>query len=821
VTARRWIAFLLVTAAVALLVAREAALVYADYRWYRAMGALSVWEARMSSLLLLRLAGGAGIGLFAFANFYAVRRSVVSLVLPRRIGNLDIGEEVSSRSLTGVALLLAVAVAAALALSLDDWSGFLLARIGQPFGETDPYFARDLGFFTYRLPFESFLFTWVTASVLCIAAVVVFLYVLTPGLRLEQGRLHVSEYIRRHLAVLGGVVVLLLAWHVRLDMYGVLLDGSGPGGAFGAVDHRVGIPGNLVLSMVTLAAGLIVIWAGWTGQRRLLAAAVAAIVVTGVTTRDVAPFIAARFPDQSDSTARERPYEATRAGYTRRAYSVDRIVAGDTAAAFPSLADAALGVSVWDPGPLARAVEAESRLEAGARVGWSTDRDGLVGIVASPEPPPGPGEAAPVGTAVRALATAADDRGAPMTLVEPGVEPEASLLAPALVLDQPLGYAVIPDSAGVVRGVPLGSPFERLVEGLSVQNLRLWLSELPEPRPVLVTRRDARERVEALAPFFVQGSRVTPLVFGDSLDWVIDLYSSSSTYPLSHPFVLAGAPRSYFQHAATALVHSSTGQVQLVADPDPDPIARTWFAEFPSLFVAQAAIPPRILAALPPATDAARAVSLAFGRYGTRTLSGVPMHPPVVDGADSTLAGELPVVALPHGGPVAVEFPLLDQAERVRGVFVAEGGAARRMAWLPDSAARGPVWHDVLERLAAADSSARQGTGSVVHGVTRAFMLGRHVAFAQPAYRWTPGAVPALLHVSYLVGDTARVAPTLRQGSGLRIAPAPNRPMSAEESRRALRDLYQAMRDALRRGDWVAFGKAFDALGTLIGRPVP
>jgi len=31
--------------------------------------------------------------------------------------------------------------------------------------------------------------------------------------------------------------------------------------------------------------------------------------------------------------------------------------------------------------------------------------------------------------------------------------------------------------------------------------------------------------------------------------------------------------------------------------------------------------------------------------------------------------------------------------------------------------------------------------------------------------------------------------------------------------------LYAAMRDALRRGDWAAFGRAFDELGRLLGPP--
>lgn len=820
-TSRRWLGLVVVAAAIVLLAAREISQFYAGYRWYRAMGALSLWEARLAALTVLRAGGALIVGLFAFANIYAVRRSVVSLVLPRRIGNLDIGEEVSSRALTGVTVALAALVGLALALSLRDWTGFLLARVGRPFGETDPYFNADLGFFAYDLPFEHTLFTWLTASVLCVAAVVVFLYVLTPGLRLERGRLHVSEYVRRHLAVLAGVLLVLLAWHFRLEMYGILLAGSGPDGAFTSLDRRVGIPGALVLAMVTVAAGLIVIWGGWTGQRRLVFTAVGGVLLTGVVTRDLAPLFASRFPDDPDPVRRELPYQATRAGYTRRAYAVDRILEGDSSIAYRTLADAAIGVPSWDAVPLSRAVEAESRLSRGARVGWVSRPDGIIGLVTSPEPPPAPGEAAPRGLAVRTLASAADERGAPVRLLEPGSDDDAVVLAPSLVMDSARGYVVVPDSARRVKGVPLTSPLERLAEALSVRNPRLWVDELPEPGPVLVTVRGVRERVAALAPFFVQGSRVEPLVYGDSLFWVVELYAASSTYPLSRDFVIAGRARSYFQHAATALVLSGTGAVRIVADSALDPIAASWVDRFPQLFVQARDVPPAILNDLPPAADAARTQALAFGLYGTRADRHRPLHPPVVDGADSSLAAQLPVYALPDGGPTALEIPLLDQSERVRGVLVSEGGPGHRTAWLAAAGQSGPLWHAVLDRLARADSAAHPADASAVHGVVRAFMLGDQVAYSQPVYDWTPGAVPRLLDVAYLAGDSALVAPTLRHARGVTLAPRPGAPAAPADLRRAVAQLYQTMRDALRRGDWEAFGRAFNALGRLLAGSSP
>ena len=59
---------------------------YADYLWYDSLGARDVWRARVGtrSRAAARLVRSPR-ALFAFVNLYAVRQSVVSLVLPRRI----------------------------------------------------------------------------------------------------------------------------------------------------------------------------------------------------------------------------------------------------------------------------------------------------------------------------------------------------------------------------------------------------------------------------------------------------------------------------------------------------------------------------------------------------------------------------------------------------------------------------------------------------------------------------------------------------------------------------------------------------------------
>ena len=327
---RRWVLLAVAGAAILLLAARAVAQIYVDYEWFEAAGALELWRARAAAALVMRLLSGLAAGLFVFVNLYAVRYSIVSVDLPRKVANLEIRERVSGRYLMLAVIVIAILLGGVLSLPQDDWTTFTMAYSNVAFNETDPYFGNDLGFFVYWLPFEQTLYYWTLIALLIVTALVVFLYALTPSLRWDRGRLYISGYVRRHLTVLAGVVLLVLAWSFRLDMYGVLTSGSGPDGAFGYVDHKVLIPGNLILAIATLASALVVVWAGWTGQGRLAGAAILGIMVLALLTREVAPFIGEHIAEERDPQRRELPYQNARVAYSRRAYATDAIRRADS-----------------------------------------------------------------------------------------------------------------------------------------------------------------------------------------------------------------------------------------------------------------------------------------------------------------------------------------------------------------------------------------------------------------------------------------------------------------------------------------------------------
>src|SRR5687768_1416578 len=233
---RRWAIVALAGLALLLLAGRALASLYVDHLWFEAMGASALWRTRAFYTALAMGLSGATAGLIVFLNLYAVRRSIVSLILPRRVANIEIGEEVPRHYLMGAVVGMALLFAVLLALPADRWTAFALAFEGVSFRESDPYFGADFGYFVYRLPFETTIYIWSLITMLVATALVVFLYALTPGLRWERGTLHVSGYVRRHITVLACCFLLLLAWSYRLDGYQLLVEGSGTDGAFGYVD---------------------------------------------------------------------------------------------------------------------------------------------------------------------------------------------------------------------------------------------------------------------------------------------------------------------------------------------------------------------------------------------------------------------------------------------------------------------------------------------------------------------------------------------------------------------------------------------------------
>jgi uncharacterized membrane protein (UPF0182 family) len=810
----RWLVALAL-GALALLAGRALAAAYADYLWFASLGASALWRERFWLTLLARGGSGVAAGAFVFVNLYAVRQSIVSLVLPRRLGNLEIGEEVPGRDIVAVALLTAALSGWLVALPSDSWQQLALARHDLPFGERDPYLATDLGFFVNMLPFETsaYLLTLVTA--LLTTALVTFFYALTPSLRWDREGLRVSQYARRHLLVLTAVLLLVMAWSFRLDGYRALLAGSGVDGAFSFTDHRAGIPANSWLAMLALGSAVVLLAFGWIGQLRVASAAVAVLLVLGIGLQTLWPWYQRR-PIPADPAARELPYLLVRAEYSRRAFGVDRILGADSALRYDSPRAAAAAVSSWDPSVLLRATARRERGDAMA-IGWTSAGAALAARIAVRAPVVAGDSAPPRWTIERVLAAAADAAGDEVLL--PDSAGSAALPAVFVYDGAPDDLLIVADTQDVLPAPALTTSRARYAFAWSRQRLGLINAELPGPHPRALLVRDVRHRVAAIAPFFAQGSAVTPVVVGDSLSWMIDLYAVSATYPLSRRDSLGDGEYTYIHHAATAIVSAHTGRVTLLRDEVLDPLARNWVAIFPSLFADRTTVPDAMIAALPPAADGARAQARMLARFGRRGEM-----PPSGD-LPSVVPDSLPASVregaylVPAGRAIAWTTPVLDSAGHLTGLVVATGGAARATYWFPLPSA-GARWSTIAGQLKSAlDSGVPAAAGARVRrGAVRVVPVKDGILFAQSVFSERPDAPVTLLRSAVLANGTVAAGRNVSQALGAPAVAVDTAALTPAAFRARVTALYAQMRAALQRGEWIAFGRAYDALGALLAR---
>ncbi|MBC7789666.1 MAG: UPF0182 family protein [Anaerolineae bacterium] len=815
---RRWAIIAVAVTAAILLTGRALATVYADYLWFAALDAQSLWRTRALVGTLGRFVYWLLLSAFVFANVYAVRRSVASLRIPRQIGNLEIPEEVSGRYLDAAALALSLILGAFLAFPFPEWSRIALPFLGIPFGESDPYLGADLGFFVYRLPFERSLRDRALLAILVAAATVIGLYALTPSLERKQGTLYVSNYVRRHLFALVALLILVLAWSYRLDAYSLLIDGSGVGGAFTYADHRANLAVRLALSLVAAAAAALVAWAGWTGQVRIALTAVGILLLLSLSLRNGAPFLARRWARTLDPIARERPYLAARDAYTRRAYAVDRISRGDSMVPLGNelLATAA---SVWDLAAIGGAVAPPAKARASSRVlGWEMGRSGL--SVIAPYGPVGDAGNSSYWRLDRYSAASVSSRGEPVSLPSSLPDGEESLATP-VVFDSAVGYALIADSSGSVAAPTLNTLAARLAFAWTLQNHRLLAGDLPHPDPRIVTWRDLRTRLTRLFPFFRQGDSVAPLVEGDTLFWIVELYAASPSYPLSQRMALGETDVSYVHHAATAIVNSRTGRVTLASAAAQDRLTETWTRAFPDMFVSREALRPSIAEALPPHREHALIQAATFASVGTRNSGPRAGFVPRADGSDSALASGDRTLFASATTPSALAWstPILDSGDGLLGLIIALGGDQPATQWFPYDST-GVTWHSLVEAMQRPPDSLAEITRGTVLGPVRGIPTRIGPLFVQTTYTWRLDSPPLMRRVTLRLPDgSIRHGSSVAQAAGfMRVEADSSGPATRETFEERVRALYMQMRSTLARGDLEGFGKAYRALGDLLAR---
>lgn len=254
-------------------------------------------------------------------------------------------------------------------LGRNHWAIVLQAWQRTNFGQTDPLFHQDIGFYIFTLPFWEWLRFGLTALMISALAGVTLIYLLA-GDSLSLGQFTgFNRAQRQHIQALAGGFCLCLSLSFWLERYKLLY--SLRGVTFGAsyTDIKITLPLYTLFAVFTLGVGIILLWSairrGGKGQIRLAPASPWLLrSVTGYACLifiigQLLPNLVQALIVQPNELERELPYIQRTIDFTRQAYNLETVYAEpfqpENNLTAPVLADNAptvRNIRLWDTRPL-------------------------------------------------------------------------------------------------------------------------------------------------------------------------------------------------------------------------------------------------------------------------------------------------------------------------------------------------------------------------------------------------------------------------------------------------------------------------------------
>jgi uncharacterized membrane protein (UPF0182 family) len=655
-------AILIVAIAILLVVGVD---LYTDVTWFDSLGFASVFWTRLGAEWLLFIAAWVIASAVLAANWLLARRLAGGgqMTVPwlkqqpgQYRGTVVMQPDIRTVSARAVGALLAVlAVGLGFMFALPAKAMWLTALANfqaVPFDKVDPILGRDVSFYVFHLPWQTFLqgwFLWLVLFALAGAAVIYLgitsagqlaAQVQTPDIR--RFRLRLAPAAQRHLLVLGAVVLGLLAWGYQLSIPQLFYSTSGAAYGAGYTDVHARLPVLQLLTWISVAGAAILLLNLVVRVRWLPYAAVAAWLLVALIGNSVYPGLLQKLSVEPNELTREREYIEHTIQFTRAAFGLDSVATADypvSEGAVPLDLEAnestIRNIRLWDYRPLGRTY---SQLQA-IRLYYTfndvdIDRYRLGGdyrqvtLSAREMNHDLLSEAAQTwlnrhliythgSGVVLSPVNEVGAEGLPALWVRDippqSIYPELALTRPQIYhgeltkdyvivdtnaqeFDYPLGDQNVYTTYEGTGGVRLGSPLKRLAYALRLGSSQVLLSGYITPDSRLLWRRTISERVQTLAPFLSYDSDPYPVILNGRLIWLLDAYTATGRYPYSEPIDSMAGAVNYMRNPVKVTIDAYDGTVTFYLIDPTEPLAATYARIFPTLFRPVSEMDPALVA---------------------------------------------------------------------------------------------------------------------------------------------------------------------------------------------------------------------------------
>ena len=547
--------------------------------------------------------------------------------------------------LAGLAVLFALGVAGSLATA---WETVLLWQNREPFSTTasvtDPIFNRDISFCPFELPFLRLIQALFNGLVITGLLIALARYLVGA----MRGAAVFTTQVRTHLAVLGALFLLSVAFGYQLDKLELVYSARGSvetsaldtiGVSF--TDQRAQFLAYDVLTVLSGLAAAFLVGAAFTRMLWPLGLTLAVWFVASIVIGRVYPEAVQYFTVRPNQFAQEEPYIGNNIAMTRLAFGLDqweddRPFAGEDVLTEEAIAedeDTFRNARLWDYRPLHDAFGqlqalrpyygftdidtdrysidgVQRQVMLGAREldpsalagGWVNERVNFthgIGVVMAP---------------VNEVTSEGQPRLIIRNLPPVSTEGVPEISEPRIYFgERPSNYVVLgarddefdyptgsSDQSGTstrwtgTSGIKLDTTLMRLLYALRFRDLNLLISDQVTNQSQLLFDRAIEQRLPKIAPF-LRYDKDPYMVIDQTtggLVWVQDAYTVSDRFPHANWFDprsldstdLGGGAFNYIRNSVKITIDAYDGTTTFYVADPSDPIVRTYAKVFPSLF---------------------------------------------------------------------------------------------------------------------------------------------------------------------------------------------------------------------------------------------
>ncbi len=536
---------------------------------------------------------------------------------------------------------------------------------------TDPVFGRDIGFFLFQLPFIRLLQS--VATTLLVGSLILAGARYAVGL-VEAG-LQLTTRVRVHLAVLGGLLLILIAVGYQLDKLELVYSNRGVATGVSYTDAHAQFLAFDVLTVIAALAGAFLVGAAFTRWVWPLGFAVASWLVASFVLGTVYPALVQQFSVLPNQYAQEQPYIANNIAMTRLAFGLSAWsptpfdgAAPLTQAKVTAESATFQNARLWDKVPLGDALgQLQTIRQYYAFTDVDTDRytiDGQLRQVMLSARELAPEKNPQANSWVNQRITFTHGVGVAMVPVNqatPAGQPDLIIKdlppvsvsgAPAIAQpriyfgERPSDYVIVdakqaafdypvgsttsatdgtaaPPWTGT-SGIRLDTTLARALFAIRFGDVNLLISDQVTGDSQLLFHRSLNDRLGLIAPFLRFDQDPYLVISGGNLFYVQDAYTISDRFPNAQSFDgstlgstsgLAGDSFNYIRNSVKIVMNAYDGSMTFyVADPT-DPIVRAYEGIFPGLFTPLASMPADLQAHLRVPEDLFNVETNQFAKY--------------------------------------------------------------------------------------------------------------------------------------------------------------------------------------------------------------